>query len=110
MKRAVCVEGIVASLSDSDSAVDRAAEAGIGDTWRECETTDEAMAVRSRSASPARRRPAPETEHSSRRAPAAGNSSATVAGVRISHPDRVIYPDLLMSKIEFARYFDRIAG
>jgi bifunctional non-homologous end joining protein LigD len=30
-------------------------------------------------------------------------------GVRISHPDRVIYPDLDMSKIEFARYFERVA-
>ena len=67
------------------------------------------MAVRSRSDSPASRRPAPKAEHSSRRAPAAGDSSATVAGVRISHPDRVIYPDLEISKIEFARYFERIA-
>jgi len=33
---------------------------------------------------------------------------AIVAGVPISHPDRIIYPDLGMTKIEFARYFDRI--
>ena len=39
----------------------------------------------------------------------AGDSSATVVGVRISHPDRVIYPDLGMSKIQFAQYFERIA-
>lgn len=31
-----------------------------------------------------------------------------VGGVRISHPDRVIYPDLNVSKIQFARYFERI--
>ena len=69
----------------------------------------EAMAARSRSDSPASRRPAPKAKPSSRRAPAAGDSSATVGGVRISHPDRVIYPDLEISKIQFARYFERIA-
>ena len=31
-----------------------------------------------------------------------------VAGVRISHPDRVIYPDLGISKIQLARYLERI--
>lgn len=67
------------------------------------------MAVRSRSGSLASHRAAPKAEHSSGRAPATGESSATVAGVRISHPDRVIYPDLEVSKIEFARYFERIA-
>ena len=66
------------------------------------------MAFRSRSESTSRG-PGPKAKHSSRRAPAAGDSSATVAGVRISHPDRVIYPDLEMSKIQFARYFERIA-
>jgi bifunctional non-homologous end joining protein LigD len=33
----------------------------------------------------------------------------TVSGVRISHPDRLIYPDLGISKIDLARYFERIA-
>lgn len=33
---------------------------------------------------------------------------STVAGVQISHPDRLIYPDLGISKIELARYFERI--
>jgi bifunctional non-homologous end joining protein LigD len=41
--------------------------------------------------------------------PVAGDSSATVAGVRISQPDRVIYPDLGISKIQVARYYERIA-
>jgi bifunctional non-homologous end joining protein LigD len=34
---------------------------------------------------------------------------STVAGVRISHPDRLIYPDLGVSKIQLARYYDDIA-
>jgi bifunctional non-homologous end joining protein LigD len=33
----------------------------------------------------------------------------TVAGVRISHPDRLIYPDLGISKIQLARYYEGIA-
>jgi bifunctional non-homologous end joining protein LigD len=32
-----------------------------------------------------------------------------VAGVRISHPDRLIYPDLDISKIRLARYYEQIA-
>ena len=43
-----------------------------------------------------------------RRPPAASDASSTVAGVRISHPDRVIYPCLGISKIQLARYYDRI--
>ena len=33
----------------------------------------------------------------------------TVAGVRISHPERLIYPDLGIPKIQLARYYDKIA-
>ena len=44
-----------------------------------------------------------------RRPPRAGDPATTVAGVRISHPDRVIYPDLGLSKIQLARYYERIA-
>jgi bifunctional non-homologous end joining protein LigD len=36
-------------------------------------------------------------------------SAPTVAGVQISHPDRLIYPDLEISKIELAQYYERIA-
>jgi bifunctional non-homologous end joining protein LigD len=36
------------------------------------------------------------------------SGASIVGGVRISHPDRVIYPDLAISKIQFARYFERI--
>src|SRR5262245_58088596 len=47
--------------------------------------------------------------NTSRRTPAASESSPTVAGVRISHPDRLIYPDLEISKIQLAQYYERIA-
>ena len=67
------------------------------------------MPTRSRSERPASCTPSPKAKRSARPAPRAGDSSSTVVGVRISHADRVIYPDLEMSKIEFARYFERIA-
>ena len=42
-------------------------------------------------------------------AKAAGSSAPIVASVRISHPDRIIYPDLGISKIQLARYYEEIA-
>src|SRR5207237_1014680 len=33
----------------------------------------------------------------------------TVARVSISHPDRLIYPDLGISKLQLARYYEQIA-
>src|SRR6478736_1460420 len=33
---------------------------------------------------------------------------ASVHGVRISHPDRIIYPQLKFSKLDLARYYDRV--
>jgi bifunctional non-homologous end joining protein LigD len=32
-----------------------------------------------------------------------------VAGVRLTHPDRVLYPDPLVTKVDLARYYERIA-
>ena len=37
-----------------------------------------------------------------------GASGPTVAGIRISHPDRVIFPDLGLSKLQLAQYYDEI--
>ena len=68
----------------------------------------EAMATKSRSDSAASRRPKLRVKHSTGRT-TPSDSPTTVVGVRISHPDRLIYPDLGMSKIEFARYFESIA-
>ena len=46
------------------------------------------------------------------RAPRFNNDTArdTVAGVTISHPDRILYPDLKLTKLDIARYYDSIAG
>jgi bifunctional non-homologous end joining protein LigD len=35
--------------------------------------------------------------------------TATVVGIHISHPDRLIYPDLGISKLQLARYYEGIA-
>jgi len=40
--------------------------------------------------------------------PAPDPGLPAVAGVRISHPDRLIYPDLGISKIHLARYYEEI--
>src|SRR6185503_2021552 len=36
-------------------------------------------------------------------------TEAIVAGIRVSHPDRLIYPDLGLSKLQLARFYERIA-
>ena len=46
----------------------------------------------------------------SRRPRAAGaGDTATVAGVRITHPGRILYPEQGASKLDLARYYDDIA-
>ena len=35
-------------------------------------------------------------------------TGATIRGIRISHPDRVIYPELDFSKLDLVRYYDRV--
>jgi len=53
-----------------------------------------ARTARSRSAAPARRAP---------------SSSAVVAGIALTHPDRVLYADQGLTKLDLARYYERIA-
>jgi DNA primase len=36
------------------------------------------------------------------------STSPTVVGINISHPDRLIYPGLGISKLDLARYYERI--
>jgi bifunctional non-homologous end joining protein LigD len=38
-----------------------------------------------------------------------GSDNGTVAGVRISHPERVVYPDPSTTKLDVARYYESIA-
>jgi bifunctional non-homologous end joining protein LigD len=66
------------------------------------------MATTGSDAIPRIRKPA-SPSRDSRRSRAVGESSPAVAGVRISHPDPLIYPDLGISKIQLAQYYERIA-
>jgi bifunctional non-homologous end joining protein LigD len=43
------------------------------------------------------------------RAPSRGRDRSVVAGVGISHPERVIYQDLGVTKLEVARYYNDVA-
>jgi bifunctional non-homologous end joining protein LigD len=36
------------------------------------------------------------------------SSAVAVAGIRLSHPDRLIYPELHLSKLDLARYYEAI--
>src|SRR5262249_53067221 len=38
-----------------------------------------------------------------------GSDETTVAGVRLSHPDRVLYPDDGFTKQDLAEYYERVA-
>lgn len=55
------------------------------------------------------RRTSATSRQATRKSATANPGTPTVAGVRISHPDRVIYPDLGISKIQLARYYEEIA-
>jgi bifunctional non-homologous end joining protein LigD len=50
------------------------------------------------------------TQHvRSRKSRPADSSRPVVAGIAISHPDRIVYPDAGLSKLELARYFGTVA-
>jgi bifunctional non-homologous end joining protein LigD len=57
----------------------------------------------------ARRRRASSTRPSRKPPVLITNVTSAVVGVRISHPDRLIYPELRISRIQLARYYERIA-
>lgn len=52
------------------------------------------------------RKPAPPKQRSRR---AATDHADSVAGVTITHPDRVVYPDCGVTKLELARYYEKAA-
>jgi bifunctional non-homologous end joining protein LigD len=54
------------------------------------------------------RGPRKSREPSQKNEPGAGGS-AIVAGVALSHPDRVLFPEQGITKFELARYYERIA-
>jgi len=67
------------------------------------------VTTKGRRDAPRIRKLASRARHTSRHILAPSDSSSTVVGVQISHPDRLIYPDSGISKIQLARYYERIA-
>ena len=63
--------------------------------------------TRAASRAPAPRKAKAPPGRAAKSAPSAG--PVTVAGVTISHPDRVVYPEAGITKAELARHFERIA-
>src|SRR5438445_1266994 len=57
----------------------------------------------------ATRRP-PAVGHRSPRGWHHGGMRPIVAGIGISHPDRVLFPDAGATKLDLARYYEAIAG
>ena len=56
-----------------------------------------------------RRSPVLAASTTNRKSTAPDLHTSTVVGVRISHPDRLIYPDQGITKIQLARYYEEIA-
>jgi len=54
-------------------------------------------------------KPAAEVRRESEQPVPKAAASATAAGVTISHPDRVIYPEQRLTKLDVARYYERVA-
>jgi bifunctional non-homologous end joining protein LigD len=57
-------------------------------------------------------RPMPTKVKTPARRPAArktADASAEIAGVRLSHPERVLYPDAGITKVDLARYYEAVA-
>ena len=109
MNRAVTSGGIDAESIGSHLRTHCAAALRIGDTGKSRSSDRcQAMPTVKRDAIPRIRRPT-SPSRDSRRGGVVGESSPAVAGVRISHPDRLIYPDLGISKIQLAQYYEGIA-
>jgi bifunctional non-homologous end joining protein LigD len=68
----------------------------------ERESVNGSMKTKAKNAKPAR-------PTGNRKSQSSDHQSMTVAGVRLSNPDRVLYPDQGITKQELAEYYERIA-
>jgi bifunctional non-homologous end joining protein LigD len=54
--------------------------------------------------------PGPRTPASSRKSGTRSSAGVEVAGVALTHPDRVLFPDTALTKLDLARYYETIAS
>ena len=100
----------------SDVAPPESSERPMTSSSRSHETVAKRPGRRSRVASATkatgsgtRRSPVLAASTTNRKSTAPDLHTSTVVGVRISHPDRLIYPDQGITKIQLARYYEEIA-
>ena len=55
----------------------------------------------------AKRSPTPAKQHYAKASSSSG--AATVAGITITHPDRVVFPDVGVTKLALAQYYEHVA-
>ena len=48
--------------------------------------------------------------HQKKSPAASSQDNVEIAGIRLTHPDRVLYPDQGITKLELARYYEQVAG
>ena len=94
------MQGLREDKSPADVHRERAAQPPQGETGKPARRTSRAPADGGETRQPARR---------TGRAPAS-EERPTVAGIGISHPERLVYADPPVSKLEIARYYEAVAA
>ncbi|MFZ0390109.1 MAG: DNA ligase D, partial [Calditrichia bacterium] len=54
--------------------------------------------------------PAAEKKKNSRRRAADNNGGGSFAGITLSNPDKVLYPEMGLTKMQLAEYYEKVAG
>jgi bifunctional non-homologous end joining protein LigD len=72
-------------------------------------TTSRTAKPREKEASGTRRSKSPTQRNSKARSTAASGEAIEIAGVRLTNPDRVLYPDDGFTKRDLAEYYERVA-
>jgi bifunctional non-homologous end joining protein LigD len=88
---------------------DKRAEEVVQETAAENSAPGSARGDPSTGAPRARRGSSTSAAATPRRSRAADPAAITIGGVRVSHPDRVVFPDLGLTKADVVRYYEAVA-
>jgi len=99
-------EGLLRQASFQGLRKDKAAKSVIKEgTWN----TTPVRAARSAAAQTSLRLHADEAERQTKKRSASAEGPTTVAGVTVSHPDRILFPDHGFTKLAVAQYYERVS-